>query len=240
MPNPGPNPILEKVNLARQPVAIAFLNAPPAGLERIDRPGPAGCSYWKYASEGRAFYTTNDDHQNCPVGAFTHGVVLPPEKAQELQTLVGTMIELHYLDSEEIPRIPHRTDPLQIAAYAPLDRATFDPDVVVFRGNARQMMLLSEAARAAGAFEGGTAMGRPACAMLPHALDAASGVASVACIGNRVYTELGDNELYLAVPGRVLQATLQKLETILNANVALEAFHRERAERLGTPSGADV
>lgn len=240
MTNPGPNPVLEKINLARQPVAIAFLNSPPAGLERIDRPAPAGCAYWKYASEGQSFYTTNDDHQNCPVGAFTHGVALSPEKAQELQALVGTMIELQYLDGEEIPRIPHRTDPLRIAAYAPLDRATFDPDVVVFRGNARQIMLLSEAARAAGAFEGGTAMGRPACAMLPRALDAATGVASVACIGNRVYTELGDNELYLAVPGHALQATLKRLETILNANVALEAFHRERAAKLGASSRAEA
>ena len=44
---------------------------------------------------------------------------------------------------------------------------TFDPDVVVFRGNARQIMLLSEAARAAGVFEEATTMGRPACAILP-------------------------------------------------------------------------
>jgi uncharacterized protein (DUF169 family) len=233
MANLEPNRILERIHLARQPVAIAFLSVPPAGLERIDRPAPAGCAYWKHASEGHAFYTTNEDHQNCPVGAFTHGVTLSPEKAQELQALVGTMIELQYLDGDEIPHIPHRTDPLRIAAYAPLDRATFAPDVIVFRGNARQIMLLSEAARAAGAFEGGTAMGRPACAMLPRALDAASGVASVACIGNRVYTELGDNELYFAVPGQALQATLKKLETVLDANVALEAFHRERAGRLG-------
>ena len=76
-------------------------------------------------------------------------------------------------------------------------------------------------------------MGRPACAMLPRAIDATTGIASVACIGNRVYTDLGDNELYLAVPGPVLEATLNKLEAILNANVALEAFHRERAARLG-------
>ena len=44
---------------------------------------------------------------------------------------------------------------MQIAAYAPLADATFTPDVVVFRGNARQLMLLSEAARSAGIFGGG-------------------------------------------------------------------------------------
>jgi hypothetical protein len=48
-----------------------------------------------------------------------------------------------------------------------------------------------------------------------------------------VYTELGDDELYLAVPGRAIDALLSKLETILSANTALEAFHRERAVSLG-------
>ena len=93
-------------------------------------------------------------------------------------------------------------------------------------------MLLSEAARAAGAFAEATTMGRPACAALPRALEASSAVASVGCIGNRVYTELGDDELYLAVPGRAVAATLDKLETIVAANVELEKFHRERAATL--------
>jgi uncharacterized protein (DUF169 family) len=223
---------LSKLNLATPPVAVGFLDSPPAGLSRVDKPAPAGCGYWKLASDGQAFYTTADDHQNCPVGAFTHGVNLPPAKAEELQSLVGMMIEMKYLTSDEVPEIPHRTQPMQIAAYAPLDRATFAADVIVFRGNAKQIMLLSEAARAAGAFETGTAMGRPACAVLPHAIDAGASVASVGCIGNRVYTGLSDDELYLAVPAKALEGTLAKLDTILTANVQLEAFHRQRAAAL--------
>jgi uncharacterized protein (DUF169 family) len=223
---------LTKLDLARPPVALAFLDNPPVGLARIDRPAPAGCGYWKLASEGQSFYTTADDHQNCPVGAFTHGVALPPAKAEELQSLVGTMIELQYLRSDEVAGIPHRDQAMQVAAYAPIEQATFAPDVVIFRGNVRQIMLLSEAARAAGAFEGATAMGRPACAMLPHALAAGSSVASVGCIGNRVYTGLGDDELYLAVPSKALGPMLEKLETIMTANMELEEFHRQRAATL--------
>src|SRR4051794_5123850 len=181
---------LARMNLTCPPVAMAFVDAPPPGLERIEKPAAAGCAYWKHASDGHAFYTTAEDHQNCPVGAFTHGVELTAAKAEELQSLMGTMIELQYLRGDEIPGIPHRSRPMQFAAYAPIDRATFDADVVIFRGNPRQIMLLSEAARAADAFEAGPAMGRPACAMLPRALESAAAVASVACIGNRVYTEL--------------------------------------------------
>ena len=77
---------LSKLNLTTAPVAVGFLDSPPQGLRRVDKPAPAGCGYWKLASEGQAFYTTADDHQNCPVGASTHGVTLPPAKAEELQS----------------------------------------------------------------------------------------------------------------------------------------------------------
>jgi uncharacterized protein (DUF169 family) len=221
-----------RLGLDRSPVAVGFLSTPPADLGRIERPLPAGCSYWKEASEGRAFYTTAEDHQNCPVGALTHGVTLTPAKTVELQSLVGTMIELQYLRSEEVPGIPRRASSMQIAAYAPLAEAPFDPDLVIFRGNARQIMLLSEAARAAGSFESAAVMGRPACAMIPQAAGHDSAVASVGCVGNRVYTELGDSELYLAVPGKALPQILERLGVVLDANDALERFHRQRAAAL--------
>jgi uncharacterized protein (DUF169 family) len=222
-----------RLNLAHPPVAVAFLADPPAGLKRIDRPLPAGCSYWKRASEGDAFYTMPADHENCAVGAFTHGVTLSPAKAKELEGLIGTMVQLQYLRSEEVAGIPHRGSPMQIVAYAPLAQASFDPEVVIFRGNARQIMLVSEAARAAGIFESAAAMGRPACAVIPQAATSASGVASVGCIGNRVYTELGDDEMYFAVPGKALPRVLEQLDVMITANAALEMFHRERATALG-------
>jgi len=93
-------------------------------------------------------------------------------------------------------------------------------------------MLVSKAARAAGIFESAAAMGRPACAMLPQATGSHSAVASVGCIGNRVYTELGDDEMYFAVPGTNLPRVLEQLDIMLNANAALESFHRERAAAL--------
>ncbi len=223
---------LTRLNLEKLPVAIAFLDAPPAGLRRVDRARAAGCGYWKQASDGEAFYTTDADHQNCPVGAFTHGVTLPPAVAEELQSLVGTMIQLQYLRSEEVAAIPHRGEAMKIAAYAPIGAATFEPDVVIFRGNARQIMLISEAARAAGAFGTEMTMGRPACAVIPQAIATSGGMASVGCIGNRVYTELEDDELYVALPGAAVRPMLESLDTIVTANLELEAFHRQRAGTL--------
>jgi uncharacterized protein (DUF169 family) len=138
------------------------------------------------------------------------------------------MVSLEYLSGDEVPSIPRRQTPMQIAAYAPLADATFAPDVVVFRGNARQLMLLSEAARSAGIFGGGDILGRPACAMIPHAGNTGGAVASFGCIGNRVYTGLADDEFYVTVPGAGLARTLERLAVILNANVQLKAFHEAR------------
>ena len=63
--------------------------------------------------------------------------------------------------------MPRRTEPFGVAVYAPLAEAPVDPDVVLVRGDARQIMLVAEAARAAGIGHDGAAMGRPACAMIP-------------------------------------------------------------------------
>jgi uncharacterized protein (DUF169 family) len=225
---------LGQLALAHAPVAVSFVDAPPEGVPHIGGALPAGCAYWKHASEGHSFFTTDADHQNCPVGAYTHNVTLPPAKGEELQTIMGVMIQLQYLRSDEVPGIPRLARPMRYAVYSPVDRAVIAPDVVIFRGNPRQIMLISEAARAAGVFEQGAALGRPACAMLPQAIAAAAGMASVGCIGNRVYTGLGDHELYFAVPGAATGATLDQLATILHANSELESFHRQRAAALSS------
>jgi uncharacterized protein (DUF169 family) len=209
-------------------VALSFMQRPPALLPRVNHSLPAGCAYWKYASEGHSFYTTPEDHYSCPVGAFTHGVTLPDTQKSELKDLVGTMIKLEYLQGDEVASIPHRHEPLAIAVYAPLEDAPFAPDVVIVRGNVRQMMLISEAARSVGVFNGADILGRPACAMISHATDTGNAVASFACIGNRVYTNLGDHELYVTIPGEALARVLERLEAILGANTQLEAYHRQR------------
>src|SRR5262249_20810693 len=118
----------ELLRLVTPPVAIAFRVAAPAGAPRAGAAGPSGCTYWKRAAEGQTFYTEAPDHYHCPVGAYTHGVELPPPQAQELQGVVGTMVGLGYLRAEEVPGIPRRQESFGVAVYAPLDRAPVEPD----------------------------------------------------------------------------------------------------------------
>src|SRR5262249_15153082 len=156
-----------------------------------------------------------------PIGAYTHGIALPAERGQELSQVLGTMFQLNYLRPQEVAGIPRRTQAFGVALYAPLVDAPFEPEVVLVRGPARQMMLLAEAAQAAGVSAGAGLLGRPTCAAIPAALQSQGGVASLGCIGNRVYTEVADDEMYFALPAQHLAAVVEKLTVIIDANCAL-------------------
>ena len=140
--------LAELLSLASPPVAIAFVDAVPPGVPHVSAVEPAGCGYWRRAAAGEVFFTVADDHKRCAVGAHTHNVTLSPAEKQELMGLVQTMVGLSYLKMEDVPQIPTRKTALQVAVYAPLAAAPVPPDVVLVRGNARQLMLLAEAAQA--------------------------------------------------------------------------------------------
>jgi uncharacterized protein (DUF169 family) len=223
----------ELLGLTSAPVGVWFRDKAPSDVPRVGSAAPSGCSYWKQAADGHAFATVAADHFNCPIGAYTHGIDLPEAQLQELQGVVTTMTTLGYLRSEEVAGIPRRTEPFGAAVYGPLTEGGEPPDVVLVRGNARQLMLLEEAAQAAGISGGAPLMGRPTCAAIPLVLRTGRTVSSLACIGNRVYTELPDGEFYHAIPGKHLTTLVAHLARIVQANAELEKYHRARRHTLG-------
>jgi uncharacterized protein (DUF169 family) len=211
-------------------IGIAFVDAPPPGVPHVSAPGPASCSYWKRAADGEVFWTDAADHQGCPIGAHTHGVPISAEKKQELEGLVGTMVGLGYLAMEEVPKIPHRAPAsMKIAVYGPLEKLPVAADVALARGETAKLMVLVEAAQAAGVAPDAPALGRPTCAVLPQAIGSARPQVSLGCVGNRVYTGLGAGEGWVAIPGAAVPKILEKLGTLQRANAELEKFHRARA-----------
>ena len=68
---------------------------------------------------------------------------------------------------------------------------------------------------------------------LPAAL-AHGVVASTGCIGNRVYTDVGEDELYVVVPGKDLASVAEAARTIVEANTQLAEYHRGRRQALAT------
>ncbi len=219
------------LDLGRRPVAVAFRETAPAGVEKFIGSQPSGCSFWRLAADGRTFYTVPSDHYNCPVGSYTHNIALPAERAPELEQALGLMAGAGYIRMEDIPgifRLP-KTPPVVI--YAPLGGAPVPPDVVMFSGRPAAMMLLEEAAMRAGVAAQLPMFGRPTCMAIPAAM-AQGAVASAGCIGNRIYTGLGEDELYVAVPGKDLERIASEVAAIVSANQQLAAYHRGRREAL--------
>jgi uncharacterized protein (DUF169 family) len=224
--------LTDLLHLSSPAITIAFTETlPPIGIRRVAGSGPASCDYWQRAASGEIFYTVADDHKACPIGAHTHHVVTSAEEQRQMVGLIPMMTSLSYIKLEEVASMPSRATPLRVALYAPLSSAPFLPDVVLVRGNAYQLMLVSEAAQLAGVAGVGPAMGRPTCAVVPAAITSQVVVASFGCVGNRVYTGATENEAYVAIPGVHLDLIVESLRIILKANDALEQFHRERAAR---------
>jgi len=109
-----------RLSMSHRPVAIAFLDAPPAGVPKFSGSEPAGCSFWRLAAAGRTFYTVAADHFNCAVGAYTHSIQLPPARVQETEATLGMMFNLGYFCPEEVPGIPRLPKEPAAIVFAPL------------------------------------------------------------------------------------------------------------------------
>ena len=92
-------------------------------------------------------------------------------------------------------------------------------------------MLLNEATMRAGAAAGAPLLGRPSCMALPAALTGGTTI-SLGCVGNRVYTGLQDDELYVVVPGKSLASIAASTAVITEANTKLQAYAQSRRAEL--------
>lgn len=223
----------EVLGLQRRPVAVAYRETPPMGVLKFTGTEPSGCSFWRIAAAGRAFYTVPNDHYNCPIGSYTHNLPLPPHRAHELDQTLSFMAGVGYIKMEDVPGISRLPQPPGVVIYAPLGDTPVEPDVVVFSGRPGRVMLLQEAAVRAGVDAKVPLLGRPTCMALPAAL-AHGVVASTGCIGNRIYTDVGEDELYVVVPWKEMARIAEAAQTIAAANAELSEYHRARRQALAT------
>jgi uncharacterized protein (DUF169 family) len=88
---------IDKLSLERAPVAVTFCDALPAGVRKFEGSAPSGCTFWKVAATEAAghsaFYTVAGDHQNCPIGAYTHNIP-PADGGAMLNEMLGMMAGL--------------------------------------------------------------------------------------------------------------------------------------------------
>jgi uncharacterized protein (DUF169 family) len=223
----------EDIGLDRRPVAVAFRDSPPPQTEKFVGTQPSGCSFWRLAEQGRTFYTVPGDHHNCPIGSYTHDIPLPEDRANDLDQVLTFMVETGYLRMEEVPGIPRLPRTPGVVIYAPLGETPGDPDVVLLAGRPGRIMLLQEAALRANVAAPTPLLARPTCMALPASLTSGV-VVTTGCIGNRVYTDLKDDELYVVIPGKDLVSVAAEAQTIATANARLADYHRQRRQTLST------
>ena len=224
--------LASSLGLPRPPIGLAFVDQPPADIGRPDNSVPSACSFWRMA-ERDVFYASESEHLNCPIGVMTMGFKIPEDRQEEAGTIVDTMCQLEYITPEEANAIPSVPGDHKGIVYGPLAQMPVDPDVAVFFCNPSQAMLLAEASGGVSwTGEGITAFGRPTCAAVPMALRSMNASMSVGCIGFRVYTDIPDEELLLAVPRNQIQNLVDRLDTMVSANSALEEFHNKRRSEL--------
>jgi uncharacterized protein (DUF169 family) len=59
-------------------------------------------------------------------------------------------------------------------------------------------------------------------------------ISSIGCVGNRIYTDLPDDELYVTIPGKDVERIVVELGVIKQANTVLADYHRGRRDALAT------
>lgn len=225
--------LISALQLERAPVAIAFRDEAPAGVERFEGTQPSSCSFWRLAASGRTFYTVPGDHHNCPIGSYTNHIPLPPAREGELTQTLALMSDIGYIRMEEVPAIPRLATTPGVLIYSPLAAAPVTPDVVLLAGKPGQLMVLQEAAARA-QLAPSPVLGRPTCMAIPAALGNTPVVSSLGCIGNRTYTGVSDDEFYTVVSGQVIESIVAQLGIIMAANITLAEYHRNRRAQLAT------
>lgn len=225
--------LMSVTKAVHRPVAVTFLQEIPKYAEPFQGTQPSGCSFWRLASSGRTFYTTPENHFNCAVGAYTHNITLSPEREKETEQTLKMMFNLGYVKPQEVSQIPRLAQAPKAILYSALGASTAVPDVVLFAVKPSGAMLVQEAANRAGVGSGAPALGRPTCMALPASLQHGA-ITSLGCMGNRVYTGLGDDELYVVLRGKDLPAVAEALTTIDSANTALHEYATGRRAQLST------
>jgi uncharacterized protein (DUF169 family) len=224
---------LASIGLGPKVITVTYADTLPDQAARFEGSEPSGCSFWRLAAEGQVFYTEPADHYNCPVGSFTHNVPLPPEREREVPGYLGLEGGFDYSELDDVPGIFRLPETPRYIIYAPLQKTSWEPSVVVIAGTPRAVGLVMEAAMRAGICSSLPMLGRPTCMALPAAM-ASGTISSGACIGNRVYTSLGDDEMYIALPGTALARIAAELPVILSAMSKLESYHKAKRQTLAT------
>ncbi len=136
--------IFNKFNFERKPIGIKFLLMKPDGIERLDK-NLAFCEMLKEAQEGSSFYAIKENFE-C-VGPILLGMVDhdPIFESGQMGPRLGIFEEARANRRlyQYIPRLARNT--VNYVAFSPLDKLSFQPDVLIVAANPSQLEILLRA-----------------------------------------------------------------------------------------------
>jgi uncharacterized protein (DUF169 family) len=222
------------LHLTTPPIAITFSSDAPAGVPAFDAPMPeptkdgrtgrvpAGCVFWVHGAE-RTFTTVPEDHGNCSVGSYTHGMIPLHEAA--LHSDVATLVDSGWVTPEMFPEIPAVSEKPDYVTYGPLAESPVAPDVVLLRVNPKQLMVISDA------LPGLRIEGKPQCHIVAIAKETGEAAASVGCILSRTRTGMASTEQTCALPGPALADIVEKIEQTAAVDATVSSYAGQDAAR---------
>ena len=215
------------------PVAVTFLDAEPVNIEKFEGHEPSSCSFWRLAAGGRTFYTVPENHFK------RRGRLIrttsrsrrtgKKRRSKALKINVRSGLREPGRSARDTASRERAEGNLACAAR----RSPCDAGCGFSRMQASGSNVARGSCRPGGRRDGMPTLGRPTCMALPAASEHGT-ITSLGCIGNRVYTGLADEEMYVFMRGKDLAAVAAALETIKKANAALQDYARARRQQRST------
>ena len=212
--------MMKILDLKYRPVSVKLVRegvAPPDGLAR-PQSRLSYCQAVVEASRGSSYFVTLRDCA-CADGASALGLMRLPDKiaSGEVYQAIG-----NFLSREAAKRAIAAKPRLETGLYAglavsPLDRSTYDPDVVIIRATPEQAMWISSA----GSYTTGDKIELLAsglnsacieCTVVPYLSNRIN--ISLGCYGCRGRTELNECEMLVGIPARELNGLAIALERL--------------------------
>lgn len=217
--------LISLLGLEHAPVAITFLESPPPDVSRFSSPMSeptedgrsgrvsAGCVFWAYGHEA-TFATVPEDHGNCSVGRFTHGLAQAEEIVDKAD--VAALLDVGWVTMEAFSDVATLGREPSSIVYGPLGDAVGTPDVVLLRVSPRQMMEIADAVEV-------EFSGKPQCQIVPRAAAGAIS-ASMGCALSRERIGMGDDEMTCAIPGSEISRVVTALRAVCRADAAVVGY----------------
>jgi uncharacterized protein (DUF169 family) len=223
----------EKLLLDLPPVGLAFVDGPPDGVMEMGKEPPSFCTLWRWG-ETAVFYAGREHHLGCLVGGMVSGVPLGPGQLDEVWQLMEEMCRAEdpsagsgqAVPSDEPERVPRVQRPWRGIVYGPLWRFPLEPDLALLWLTIVQAGVLQDVAGRVlwrGNPEGAN-FTRPACSVLPIAMERERPALSLGCVGMRAYTQLPPELCLLAVPGPALSRLEHQLQEIEDPEARIQAY----------------